>query len=321
MTFSKDDLVIHFAHQSYPLAERFALRDTGIAHFQTWSAEEAGARFGEAQAMVISGLWRNDLLQGPNKLVYIQGTASGYDFFDLEVLKTADVRLCNARGVNANAVSDHAIGLMLALSRRIHFARDNQREHVWPGYKPIAEREDELAGKTALIFGLGTIGQRLAKLAKAFDMTVIGVKRDHSGVTAALDELHKPEALHDILPRADYVILTCPLTPQTEKVIDRAALAAMKPGACLINVARGRCVEEEALIEALRSGALASAGIDTVEEEPLAANSPLWDFENVIVTPHTAGETRCYEDNVIDILLENIDRLARGESPLRNQIV
>ena len=321
MVLSKDGLVIHFAHQSYPLAERFALRNTGIEHFQTWNSEDARARFGEAQVMIISGLWRNDLLQESNKLAYIQGTASGYDFFDLDALKAGGIKLCNARGVNANAVSDHAIGLMLAFARRIHIARDNQREHRWPGYQDIPQREDELAGKTALIFGLGTIGQRLAKLAKAFEMTVIGVKRDHSGVTAPLDELHKPEALHDLLPRADYVILTCPLTPETEKVIDRAAFSAMKPGACLINVARGRCVEEAALIDALRAGTLGSAGIDTTEEEPLAASSPLWDFENAIVTPHTGGETRRYEDNVIDILLENIDRLARGESPLRNQIV
>jgi len=127
--------------------------------------------------------------------------------------------------------------------------------------------------------------------------------------------------LLDVLPKADYVALTCPLTPQTEKLINAAALKAMKPSAFLINVARGKVVDEPALISALTSGRIAGAGLDCTVEEPLPDASPLWDMSNVLITPHTAGETRAYEDNVIDLLLENLDRLWRGETELKNGIV
>jgi len=123
-----------------------------------------------------------------------------------------------------------------------------------------------------------------------------------------------------VLGEADIVALTCPLTPQTQNLIDAAALAAMKPGAHLVNVARGRVVDDPALIRALQEGRLAAAALDVTCEEPLPASSPLWTMPNVLITPHTAGETQAYEDNVIDILLENLDRLWRG-APLRNEVV
>jgi phosphoglycerate dehydrogenase-like enzyme len=172
-----------------------------------------------------------------------------------------------------------------------------------------------------LIVGLGAIGSRLAKLAKAFDMQVIGTKRDLSTVDANVDEAYTPDRLLELLPRADYVALTCPLTPATTNLIDAVALAAMKPGAYLINMARGRVVDEPALIAALERGQIAGAGLDCTWEEPLPAASPLWPMPNVLITPHTAGETRRYEENVIDILLENLARLWRGERGLFNQIV
>jgi phosphoglycerate dehydrogenase-like enzyme len=129
------------------------------------------------------------------------------------------------------------------------------------------------------------------------------------------------ERLRDLLPEADLVALACPLTPQTEGLIGAPALAAMKPSAFLINVARGRVVDEPALVAALAQKRIAGAAIDCTVEEPLPAASPLWALENVLITPHTAGETRRYEDNVIDLLLDNLDRLWRGETALRNQIV
>jgi phosphoglycerate dehydrogenase-like enzyme len=128
-------------------------------------------------------------------------------------------------------------------------------------------------------------------------------------------------ALKSQLAVADVVALSCPLTPETEKLIDAAALALMKPAAYLINVARGRVVDEGGLVEALAARRIAGAGIDVTVEEPLAADSPLWSMEHVLITPHTGGETRKYEDNVIDILRENLARLWRGEEVLRNQVV
>ena len=120
---------------------------------------------------------------------------------------------------------------------------------------------------------------------------------------------------------ADFVALTCPLTPETERLIDAAALGRMKQSAYLVNVARGRVVDEAALIEALSARRIAGAALDVTVEEPLPPASPLWGMEHVLITPHTAGETRRYEDNVIEILRDNLDRLWRGETELRNQIV
>jgi D-2-hydroxyacid dehydrogenase (NADP+) len=123
------------------------------------------------------------------------------------------------------------------------------------------------------------------------------------------------------LPQADFVALTCPLTPETENLIDAKALAAMKPSACLVNVARGKVVNEPALVAALNQKRIAGAALDCVWEEPLPATSALWGVPNVLITPHTAGETRRYEDNVIDLLLQNLERLWRGEAVLKNQFV
>jgi len=183
-----------------------------------------------------------------------------------------------------------------------------------------AIREDELGGKTLVIVGLGNIGLRLAKLASAFDMRVIGVRRS-AEPQPHVDTVVHPDKLAEVVAGADFVTLTCPLTPETEGLIDARILSAMKPSAFLINVARGRVVDEAALIEALGKGTIAGAGIDCVHEEPMPASSPLWGLPQVLVTPHSAGETRAYEGNVIDIFLDNLDRLARGETALRNQIV
>jgi phosphoglycerate dehydrogenase-like enzyme len=214
------------------------------------------------------------------------------------------------------------MALILALSRRLPEARDNQAKRVWRGMiGDLSQREDELGGKTLLVVGLGQIGGRLARLAKAFDMRVVGLRRDPAAGRGAADAVHTMSELKSLLPEADFVALTCPLTKETEKLVDAEALGRMKPSAHLVNVARGRVVDEVALVEALAARRIAGAGIDVTTEEPLAASSPLWGMEQVLITPHTAGETRHYEDNVTEILRDNLGRLWRGEEQLRNQVV
>jgi phosphoglycerate dehydrogenase-like enzyme len=185
----------------------------------------------------------------------------------------------------------------------------------------IAAREDQLTGKTLLIVGMGRIGSALAKLAKAFDMRVVGIRRNAAAGAPHADAIYGTERLPELLPSADIVALTCPLTPETENLIDARALACLRPSAQLINVARGRVVDESALLAALSEGRLAAAGLDVTREEPLPTASPLWAMPNVLITPHTAGETQRYEDGVIDILLENLERLWRGEQALMNQVI
>jgi phosphoglycerate dehydrogenase-like enzyme len=317
----QDQLVICFAHVAYRLDERFAALGAGIRSFAVRDPETLAHRIGDADVLVVSGLWNNGLLDRAPRLRFIQAIGAGTDQFPRDELTRRDIRLASARGVNARAVAEHGMALILALARRLPEARDNQHRRHWRQMiGDLAQREDELGGKTLLVVGLGDIGGRLARLAKAFDMRVIGLRRDPARGGDA-DEVRPMSALNSLLAEADFVALTCPLTPETENLIDTAALARMRPSSYLVNLARGRVVDEAALIETLAAHRIAGAALDVTVEEPLPANSPLWGMEHVLVTPHTAGETRRYEDNVIEILRDNLDRLWRGESQLRNQIV
>jgi len=315
-------LAICFAHPAYRLQERFVLRGTGIGSFEARTMDELKAGIGQAHVLCVSGFWRNELVPHAARLGFIQSISAGTDQYSREALAAAGIRAASAQGVNERAVAEHAIGLMLAVARKLPLSFANQAEHRWRGLIPeIAQREDELGGKTLVIVGMGRIGSRLALLARAFDMRVIGVKRDPSRGAAAADAVVPQSQLLEVLPQADFVALTCPLNPTTQGLIDARAFAAMKPTACLVNVARGRVVDEPALVEAMRSGAIAAAALDCAWEEPLPPGSPLWELPGVIVTPHSAGETQRYEDNVIDLLLENLQRLWRGEPELKNGFV
>ncbi len=318
----KDEVTICFAHVAYNLNAQFAKRATGIRSFQVWNRNELDARVGEADVLVISGLWRNDLLEQPTRLRFIQSIGAGTDQFGRDALSARGIRLASASGVNMKAVSEHAMALILALCRRLPEARDNQARRHWRGMiGDLTIREDELGGKTLLVIGLGSIGGRLARLAKAFDMHVIGVRRDPAAGSNGADSVHAIADLDSLLPQADVVALTCPLTKETEKLIDAKALGLMKKSAFLVNAARGKVVDEAALIATMQTGGIAGAALDVTVDEPLPAESPLWTLPNTFITPHTAGETRRYEDNVLDILGENLERLWRGEAGLRNQII
>lgn len=318
----KDKLTVCFAHVAYRMGERFAARNTGMNWFEVRTLDELKARIGEVDVLSCSGLWRNELIAQAPRLTFIQSISAGTDQYSREQLAEAGIRVASAQGVNERAVAEHAIALILAIARQIPEARDNQTAKKWRGMiGDISMREDELGGKTLVIAGMGRIGARLARLAKAFDMRVIGVKRDTAKGAGVADLVVGQDQLLSVLPQADFVALTCPLTPQTENLINAQALAAMKPTAYLINVARGKVVNEPALLVALREQRIAGAALDCVWEEPLPATSDLWSAPNVLITPHTAGETRRYEDNVLDLMMENLGRLWRDESELKNQFV
>lgn len=323
MTFlpAERELTIGFAHAAYQMQDEFATRGRAAKSFEVRSLDDLRERAPEADVLVVSGLWRNELLPRLPKLRFIQSISAGTDQFDKAALARAGVRLASAQGSNERAVAEHAMSLILALARQLHFARDNQQAQRWrPMIGERARREDELGGKTLVIVGLGRIGARLAKLACAFDMRVVGVRRNPEA-HPHLEEIVRPDRLAEVVAQADFVALTCPLTPETEGLIDARILGAMKPSAYLVNVARGKVVDEEALLGALAGGGIAGAGLDCFHDEPLPSASPFWRMPQVIVTPHSAGETRLYERNVVDILLDNLDRLARGETELRNGLV
>lgn len=317
-----DQLTIGFAHVAYRFGERYQARGGKLRFIEMRSREELEARIGEVDVLLVSGFWNNELPQRTKRLKFVQSISAGVDQYDKNAFKAAGIRLASAQGANANAVSEHAMALILAMKRRLPEARDNQAKKFWRGMiGDLAQREDELGGKTLLVVGIGRIGGRLARLAKAFDMRVIGLRQDPSKGAEGADEIHGMDKLQEMLPKADIVALTCALTPETRGLMDAKAFAAMKRDALLVNVARGRVCDEAALIEALRNGTIGSAALDVTADEPLPAESPLWTLPNVFVVPHTGGETRRYEDNVLDILEENLNRLRAGQAELKNQVV
>lgn len=317
---ARENITLCFAHPAYRMQERFALRNTGIRSFEVRSLDELKARIGEADVLSVSGFWRNEFIERAPRLAFIQSISAGTDQYSRDLLTKAGIRVASAQGSNERAVAEHAISLILAMARKLPMARDNQTARHWRGLiSEIPKREDELGGKTLVIVGMGRIGSRLATLAKAFDMHVIGVKRDPSKGGEAAHRVVAQAEMASVLGQADFVVLTCSLNPSTENLMNAAALSAMKPSACLVNVARGKVVHEPSVIEALKAGTIAGAALDTAWEEPLPEGSPLWTAPNVFITPHTAGETQKYEDNVLDLLMENLTRLLRGEARLVNE--
>lgn len=313
---------ILFAHPAYRGLERMAARGLPFDGMEARSREELDAKIASADVLVVSGLWRNDLPEIAPNLRFVQSYSAGTDQYDREVFRRHGIRLASAAGANAQAVAEHAVALMLGIKRRLFLARDDQHRKHWSGMKSAFDRrEDEIAGKTALVVGMGRIGGRLVELLKAFRMTVLGVRADPSRGAEGADEVHGLAALPALLPRADFVVLVCPLTPETTGLVGAAALARMKPSAWLVNCARGKVCDEPALVEALAARRIAGAALDVMATEPLPPESPLWSLENAFLTPHTAGETCSYEDNVLDLLAENVARLQRGEAELVNGVV
>ena len=313
---------ICFAHVSYQFALSLVEQKHEFKWFQVKTFEEVEKYISEIDILVISGLWKNSLLKRADKLKLVQSISAGVEQYDQQMFKKAGVKLASGKGVNASAVSEHVLGLILTLTRQLHVARDDQRKHFW---KPMISdhfcRQDEVRGKTLLIVGFGDIGQRVAKLAKAFGIDVIAIRKSVLSYHKDAKAVFRLKDLHWLLPNVDIVVITCPLTPETNNLFGRSELELMKSSAILINVARGDIVNEEDLIRALKNEKILGAGIDVTHEEPLNSNSQLWSLKNLIITPHSAGETRRYENNVLDLLFKNLDRLKRGDEILINQIV
>jgi len=226
-----------------------------------------------------------------------------------------DFTLTNASGVHAIPISEHIVAMMLAFSRQLPAAFQAQSRREWLRDVPAFE----LAGSTMLLIGVGAIGQRTAQIASALGMRVIGIRRNPSDELLEVDQMVGPDALLDVLPEADFVVLTVPLTEDTRQMLNTRAFKKMKSSAYVINIGRGGTIDEEAMIQALRSGAIAGAGLDVFGSEPLPADSPLWGMENVIITAHYSGNTPYYDERALEIFVDNLERYVSGK-PLRNVV-
>ncbi len=222
-----------------------------------------------------------------------------------------------ASGVHARPLAEFVTMVMLEHVKRAGLAREQQAKRSWQRFTT-----GELCGKTLAIVGFGRIGTEVAGLARAFGMRVIASKRDVGGLDAAalgLAALYGSDGLHDLLAGADYVCLITPHTPETEGLMDEAAFAAMKPGAVLINIARGAVVHEPALLAALNAGRLAHAALDVAAVEPLPADSPLWAHPNVTIYPHSASTGEHENERLVQLFCDNLRRYLAGE-PLLNRL-
>jgi len=267
---------------------------------------------------VIGAINREQLLAA-KKLKWVQVSAAGVEnYVSIPELRNSPITLTNMKIVQGIEIADHAFALLLGLTRRIDVALANRATETWPSLANYG-RPIELHGKTAVIIGVGGIGTQIAVRAKAFGMTVIGVDPNDLPYVPHLDRSVPPDRLDTVLPEADVVFISAPHTPATDKMIGAAQFAKMKQGVFFIAVSRGKIYDNLALVEALKSGQVAGAGLDVTEIEPLPKGHPLWTTGRVIITPHIAGRSDGDAGRYHDLYIENLIRFGRGER-LRNTV-
>ena len=245
------------------------------------------------------------------KLIQVPG--AGVDSVLPDPSLSETVPVCSASGVHEPEMSEFVLAMLFAITKKIPTLVDRQRERKWKLVIPPT-----LSGLTACVVGLGTIGQSVARRLQALDINVNGVRRSGQPVPG-VDQVVSPEDRLEVLSAANIVIVITPKTPETTGLIDVESLAAMAPGSWLIDVSRGGVVDIDAVVAALDSGQLAGAALDVFPEEPLAADSPLWEVPGLLITPHTAGLSQNYFERTVDLLADNIEALAKGE-PLVNLV-
>lgn len=241
---------------------------------------------------------------------------AGYNEFDTDAYETANVPLTNSTGVHGVTVGELAVGYMLSLARLLHVYRDHQNDSDW--HTPAYERPFTIENERLCVVGLGTLGEGIARRADALGMDVVGVRRSDESAPG-VSTIYDPGNLHEAIADARFVAIAVPHTPETDGLLGAIEFETMRDDGYLINVARGPIVDENALVTALESDAIAGAALDVFETEPLPADSPLWEFEEVIVSPHRGSATNRYHLDIADLIKENVTRFQSGEE-LKNRV-
>ncbi len=278
------------------------------------ATDEASALAAAPNAEVILGQFAPAVCAAAPKLRWIQSFSTGMDkFLFPAIVERDDVQISNVAGLYASQGGEHAWALLLALTRQMPLAVHNKDKRLWESDAVV-----EIAGMTLGVIGMGGFGIQIAKRTQGYDMTVIAVDAVRTEKPDYVHELRPAttENLHDLLRRSDVVMMACPLTKETYHLIGATELALMKPSAYLINVTRGGIIDEPALVAALAQGQIAGAGLDVVEKEPLAVDSPLWDAPNLILTPHRAGASQHRPRKIYEFFLANLERYLQGERPV-----
>jgi phosphoglycerate dehydrogenase-like enzyme len=293
-----------------------ALRD----RLPDWEVTEAttparARELASSAAVMVGPSVDPELIEAADDLELFACAYAGYDHLPLDELAAGDVAVTTASGVHVPNVAEQAIGFVLSFARGLPDAWRRQQRREWRVTEP-----GELSGSTVTVVGLGRIGTGIAERLAPFGVETVGVR--HSPEKGGpCDEVVGYDDLHDALARSEYVVLTCPLTDETAGLIGEAELHALPTDAVVVNVARGGVVDTDALVAMLRSAGIRGAALDVTDPEPLPEDHPLWNFGNVLITPHSAGRTPAYHDRLADIVAENAERVAAGDrSDLRNPV-
>jgi phosphoglycerate dehydrogenase-like enzyme len=262
-----------------------------------------------------------ELFERAARLRWIHSVAAGVEENLFPAMVASDVLLTNAAGMHAVNIPEHAIGLVCALARNLHVALRLQAERRWDRYTTIAAGGGfvPLAGSHLAVLGAGAIGQGIARLGCGLGMRVRVLRRRPDLPVAGAEAVVGPGDLYPLLSWADFVVVATPLTPDTRHLIDRAALGAMRSSARLVNVGRGEIIDDEALVAALRAGAIAGAGLDVFTVEPLPSDHPYWALDSVIITPHVSGYLPDFFARDLALFADNLERFRAG-LPLRNLV-
>jgi phosphoglycerate dehydrogenase-like enzyme len=270
--------------------------------------KELDSILGEAEISYGFRIPVNLLARAP-KLKWIQVTSAGVDRYLTEEFRRSKVMLTNASGIHATPIGEFVVSLMLMFAKNAPLFFDAKQKKQW-----VRTPGTVLNGKTVGVVGLGSIGQEVARLCKAFHMRVIATRRSPKRRHARnVDLLLPPNGLPRLLEESDYVAICLPLTKETHKLIGTAELKMMKPTAYIINIGRGPIIDEEALIRALEAKQIAGAGLDVFTTEPLTKESKLWELPNAIISPHVSGGREDYEVGALDIFCRNLKRYLEGK--------
>lgn len=258
----------------------------------------------------------SELFKAAAKLKWIHSIAAGIGGLMIPEVLSSDVFITNARGIFSTVMAEHTLGMILAFSRRLMDSYRFQQHHQWArdALWTLQPPMGEICGKTLGIIGYGSIGREIARRARALGMKILALKKDPTTGLEHADQVFTLSQRNTLLKESDFVVLALPHTPDTKQVLGEAEFGAMKPGAYVINIGRGKLIDEGALLRALREGRIAGAALDVFATEPLPENHPLWEQPNVLITPHSAAVFPEFWPRSLALLAENIRRFRSGET-------
>lgn len=336
MTDGPSVLIPHLLSRQFSTERAQSVRDALMDRLPDLDVTLAGSETESLEAIVTADIVvckgiTPALLDRAERLRWVQGLSSGLQRFTdddyvtgytppgLDRLREEGIILTNVAGIHAEPIGEQVLGYLLSFERNLHRAVRKQVAGEWGGY---GGAHGELVDKRLAVVGVGAIGGRVAEFGATLGMTVVGTKRDPTTAPDAVDEIYGPNDLDTVLADADYVVVACPLTEETRGLFDADAFATMREDAVFVNIARGRIVDESALIRSLREETIRGAALDVFAEEPLPDESPLWDEEDVLITPHVAGGSPRSDERVADLFARNYQRFLESDfDAFENRIV